>query len=81
MRVILQFVWDILFSTYLIQTILSHQNWNLIKLWGYQGHIDFTAVQLVYNPLNQFVSEAQFCSQLQLSLWCDPIAMYDPISI
>ena len=37
-----------------------------------------TAVQLVYNPFSQFISQAQLYSQLQLSLESDPIALNVP---
>ena len=39
-----------------------------------------TAVQLVYNPFSQFVSQLELYSQLQLSLQSDPIALGVPIS-
>ena len=39
---------------------------------------ELTAVQLVYNPFRKFVSQAQLYSQLQLSLWSDPITFSVP---
>ena len=39
-----------------------------------------TAVQPVYNPFSQFVSQAQLYSQLKLSLQSDPIALGIPTS-
>ena len=39
-----------------------------------------TAVQLVYIPFSQFISLAELYSQLQLSLWSDPIALGVPTS-
>ena len=33
-----------------------------------------TAVQLVFNPFSQLVPQLELYSQLQLSLWSDPIA-------
>ena len=41
------------------------------------GPYDYTAVQLVFNPFSQFVPKLKLYSQLQLSLWSDPI----PISV
>ena len=35
-----------------------------------------TAVQLVFNPFSQFVPQLELYSQLQLSLWSDPIAFF-----
>ena len=35
---------------------------------------DATAVHLVFNPFSQFVPQLELYSQLQLSLWSDPIA-------
>ena len=43
-------------------------------------HLQDTAVQLVYDPLSRFISLAKLYSQLQLSLWSDPIALGIPIS-
>ena len=37
--------------------------------------VDYTAVQLVYNPFSLFISQAQLYSQLQLSLQSYPIAL------
>ena len=36
--------------------------------------VQFTAVQLVFNPFSQLVPKLELYSQLQLSLWSDPIA-------
>ena len=38
-----------------------------------------TAVQLVYNPFSQFISQVELYSQLQLSLKSDPITLGVPI--
>ena len=38
-----------------------------------------TAVQLFYNPFSQFISLVQLYSQLQLSLWSDPIDVDVPM--
>ena len=46
---------------------------------GLLGHQD-TAIQIVYNTFNHFVSQAQLYSQFQLSLTCDPIALVVPTS-
>ena len=37
--------------------------------------VNFTVVQLVYNPFSQFVSQAQFYSKFQLNLKSDPISL------
>ena len=37
-----------------------------------------TAVQPVFNPFSQFIPQLELYSQLQLSLWCDPIAFSVP---
>ena len=37
-----------------------------------------TAVQLVFNPFGQLVPQLELYSQLQLSLWSDPIAFSVP---
>ena len=37
-----------------------------------------TAVQLVFNPFSQLVPQLELYSQLQLSLWRDPIALSVP---
>ena len=37
-----------------------------------------TAVQLVFNPFSQLVPQLKLYSQLQLSLWSDPIAFSVP---
>ena len=39
-----------------------------------------TAVRLVYNPFSQFGPQLELYSQLQLSLWSDPIALGVPNS-
>ena len=39
-----------------------------------------TAVQPVFNPFNQFVPQLELYSQLQLSLWNDPITLVVPNS-
>ena len=39
-----------------------------------------TAVQSVFNPLSQIVSQLELYSQLQLSLWSDPITFSVPKS-
>ena len=39
-----------------------------------------TAVQLVYNPFSQIVSQLELNSQLQLILQSDPITLCVPIS-
>ena len=39
---------------------------------------DHTAVQLVFNPFSQLVPQLEHYSQLQLSLWSDPIAFSVP---
>ena len=46
-----------------------------VQLWS-----SGTAVQLVYNPFSQFVSQLELYSQLQLSLQSDPIGLGVPIS-
>ena len=38
----------------------------------------YTAVQLVFNPFSQLVPQLELYSQLQLSLWSDPIAFSVP---
>ena len=43
--------------------------------------IPLTAVQLVYTPFSQFISQLELYSQLQLSLQRDHIALGVPISI
>ena len=40
--------------------------------------VSSTAVQLGFNPLSQFVPQLEHYSQLQLSLWNDPIAFCVP---
>ena len=40
--------------------------------------IQSTAVQLVFNPFSQLVPQLELYSQLQLSLWSDPIAFSVP---
>ena len=42
--------------------------------------VNFTAVQVVFNPFSQFVPQLELYSQLQLSLWSDPIAFSVPKS-
>ena len=42
---------------------------------GSLSRANLTAVQLVHNPLSQFISLAELYSQLRLSLWSDPIAL------
>ena len=37
-----------------------------------------TAVQLVFNPFSQLVLQLELYSQLQLSLWSDPITFSVP---
>ena len=37
-----------------------------------------TVVQLVFNPFSHFISQLELYSQLQLSLWSDPIALGVP---
>ena len=37
-----------------------------------------TAAQLVFNPFSQLVPQLELYSQLQLSLWSDPIAFSVP---
>ena len=37
-----------------------------------------TAVQLVFNPFSQFYPQLELYSQLQLSLWNDPITFSVP---
>ena len=37
-----------------------------------------TAVQLVFNPFSQIVPKLEVYSQLQLSLWSDPITFSVP---
>ena len=39
-----------------------------------------TGVQLVFNPFSQFAPQLELYSQLQLSLWSDPIAFSVPKS-
>ena len=41
-------------------------------------HWEGTAVQLVFNPFSQLVPQLELYSQLQLSLWSDPIAFSVP---
>ena len=48
-------------------------------LFQYHHNFEGTAVQLVYSPFIQFVSQAQLYSQMQLSLQIDPIALGVPI--
>ena len=45
-----------------------------------EGEGASTAGQLVYNPFSQFVSQAQFCSQSQMSRQGDPIELSVPTS-
>ena len=40
--------------------------------------VQYTAVQLVFNPFSQIVPQLELYSQLQLSLWNDPIAFSVP---
>ena len=40
-----------------------------------------TAVQVVFNPFSQFISQVELYSRLQLSLQSDPIALGVPIFI
>ena len=40
--------------------------------------LENTAVQLVFNPFSQLVPQLELYSQLQLSLWSDPIAFSVP---
>ena len=49
---------------------------NLEHSW----HSVFTAVQTVFNPFSQFVPQLELYSQLQLSLWSDPIDFSVPKS-
>ena len=37
-----------------------------------------TAVQLVFNPFSQLVPQLELYSQLQMSLWSDPIVFSVP---
>ena len=41
-------------------------------------YVWFTAVQLVFNPFSQLVPQLELYSQLQVSLWSDPIAFSVP---
>ena len=43
-------------------------------------YVCVTAVQLVFSPFSQFVSQLELYNQLQLSLWSDPIAFSIPRS-
>ena len=45
-----------------------------------QRSVKYTAVQLVFNPVSQLVPQLELYSQLQLSLWSDPIAFSVPKS-
>ena len=45
-----------------------------------KGDVQSTAVQLVYNPFIQFVSQAKLYSHLELSLQGDAIALGVPTS-
>ena len=42
------------------------------------AHKEITAVQLAFNPSSQLVPQLELYSQLQLSLWSDPIAFSVP---
>ena len=43
-----------------------------------RSHCEDTAVHLVFNPFSQLVPQLELYSQLQLSLWSDPIAFIVP---
>ena len=49
-----------------------------MSIMGVMG--EGTAVQLVCNPFIQLVSQLEIYSQLQLSLWSDPITLSAPNS-
>ena len=55
----------------------------IYHFWSIYGavfldNLCFTAVQLVFNPFSQLVPQLELYSQLQLSLWSDPIAFSVP---
>ena len=56
----------------------SGANWFLGKLKHRKMKSVSTAVQPVFNPFSQFVPQLELYSQLQLSLWSDPIAFSVP---
>ena len=58
-------VLDHFYITFITQTLATFVNCI---------HYPNTAVQLVFNPFSQFVPQLELYSQLQLSLWSDPIA-------
>ena len=72
---------------------IRHQPWFMRYNWSYiQRSINpcskpevsdqafLTALQLVFNPFSQFVPQLELFSQLQLSLWSDPITFSVPRS-
>ena len=65
-------------QTYMDCFINGPQNEDLA--WFYSlGRIRVsTAVQLVFNPFSQLVPQLELYSQLQLSIWSDPIAFSVP---
>ena len=56
--------------------MIKKKNSQNILFKFYEG----TAVKLVFNPLSQCVPQLELYSQLQLSLWSDPIAFSVPRS-
>ena len=63
---------------------LSGRHHIYVKKFAYIGRlleiasswlVGATAVQLVFNPFSQFVPQLELYSQLQLSLWSDPIVV------
>ena len=58
----------------------QHENYSGFPIFFLQFQMQgaFTAVLLVYNPFSQFGPQLELYSQLQLSLWSDPIALGVP---
>ena len=48
---------------------------HILHLLGLLLLLAITAIQIVFNP-SQFVPQLELYSQLQLSLWSDPIAFF-----
>ena len=67
-------------SHYVYSSLLGTKGISLLFRFSLALIKQCTAVQVVYNPFNQFVSHAQLYSQLQLSLRSDPNAFDVPAS-
>ena len=50
------------------------------QIYTYLDAVASTAVQLVFNPFSQFVPQLELYSQLQMSIWSDPINVSVPNS-